>query len=201
MLRKLAVHTGQDLIGGDSMYCKVCNKYVASSNGGDKATTCVLCLGAGYKFCNLCEVVKPANEFGKDTLGRLRSTCKLCTAYKSANSKRTKYHTDNDYRIKRLSQNFNRKALIIENYTAEEWQEKEKEFSYSCAYCGSSALLTCDHIIPLSKGGRNIISNIVPACLSCNSSKNASDIIEWYTKQDFFNEARLNKVIGGGILG
>jgi len=28
-----------------------------------------------------------------------------------------------------------------------------------------------DHVIPLSKGGKHLPSNVVPACASCNSSK------------------------------
>lgn len=31
--------------------------------------------------------------------------------------------------------------------------------------------LTRDHVIPLSAGGSNDISNIVPACLRCNQTK------------------------------
>jgi hypothetical protein len=37
-----------------------------------------------------------------------------------------------------------------------------------------------DHIIPLSKGGPDIISNQVFACQSCNSSKGDKDVFYWY---------------------
>jgi len=49
-----------------------------------------------------------------------------------------------------------------------------------CVYCGSNANLSWDHLIPVSKGGPNIISNQVVACRSCNSSKGDKDIFEWY---------------------
>ena len=39
----------------------------------------------------------------------------------------------------------------------------------NCAYCGALDYnLTMDHVIPLSKGGINSVSNIVMACGSCN---------------------------------
>ncbi|MEU5149753.1 HNH endonuclease [Streptomyces yangpuensis] len=47
-----------------------------------------------------------------------------------------------------------------------------------CAYC--PALAThLDHVIPLSKGGTDTESNIVPACQHCNLSKGAKTLEEW----------------------
>ena len=42
-----------------------------------------------------------------------------------------------------------------------------------CAYCGASGPLEADHRIPLSRGGSNDITNILPACVRCNRSKHA----------------------------
>lgn len=50
----------------------------------------------------------------------------------------------------------------------------------ACIYCGCAENLSWDHLIPISKGGPNIISNQVVACKSCNSSKGNKDIFEWY---------------------
>jgi hypothetical protein len=49
-----------------------------------------------------------------------------------------------------------------------------------CIYCGSTDHLALDHIILLSKGGPDIISNQVWACRSCNSSKGDKDVFYWY---------------------
>lgn len=46
--------------------------------------------------------------------------------------------------------------------------------AYMCMYCGSQLgehQLTRDHVIPLSKGGRDRWSNVVSACRSCNTRK------------------------------
>lgn len=49
-----------------------------------------------------------------------------------------------------------------------------------CIYCGSKENLCFDHIIPKSKGGPDITSNLVLACRKCNSSKGDKDIFYWY---------------------
>lgn len=54
--------------------------------------------------------------------------------------------------------------------TSEEWAAIVGRFGGKCAYCGQPGK-TRDHVIPLSKGGRDEPSNVVPACRKCNSAK------------------------------
>ncbi|MCC5980530.1 MAG: HNH endonuclease [Oceanicaulis sp.] len=44
---------------------------------------------------------------------------------------------------------------------------------FTCQYCGSNKLdlLTFDHVVPRSKGGRTTWENIVAACAPCNLKK------------------------------
>jgi 5-methylcytosine-specific restriction endonuclease McrA len=59
-----------------------------------------------------------------------------------------------------------------------------KRDNYECVYCGCSApkLLTLDHVIPQSKGGKDSWDNLVTACRTCNSEK--SDLtLEEYGKE------------------
>ena len=43
---------------------------------------------------------------------------------------------------------------------------------YSCQYCGDKKdKLSIDHVIPRSRGGKNIWENVTSACLSCNIAK------------------------------
>ncbi len=59
------------------------------------------------------------------------------------------------------------------SHTTAEWQALVSECGGRCAYCDEGKPLARDHVIPLVRGGSNDISNIVPACKSCNSSKKA----------------------------
>ena len=56
-------------------------------------------------------------------------------------------------------------------YTAAEWQSLCDIVGHRCLWCGKTEPLTVDHIIPLSKGGRNHIENCQPLCRPCNSKK------------------------------
>lgn len=49
-----------------------------------------------------------------------------------------------------------------------------------CTYCGSKKRLEGDHIVPLSRGGSNALTNIATACRPCNLSKGSKTLEEWY---------------------
>lgn len=68
-------------------------------------------------------------------------------------------------------------ASIVNDLTAQDIADVFAEFNHACAYClRTDRKLTVDHMEPVSKGGGNTRSNIVPACLSCNSSKSDKSI-------------------------
>lgn len=78
------------------------------------------------------------------------------------------------------TQRAKRKSAETFVVTPRDWRRLCERYRQSCHYCGcADSSLTLDHVIPLSRGGRHSIGNIVPACLSCNSSKNARLIVEW----------------------
>jgi len=61
--------------------------------------------------------------------------------------------------------------------TPEQWKMVMGEFGYRCAYCSQQKPLAMDHIVPLSKGGRHDLDNVVPACQPCNSSKGTNSLL------------------------
>lgn len=51
---------------------------------------------------------------------------------------------------------------------------------YTCQYCGlRGGRLECDHVQPLSRGGRNDQDNLLTACYACNRSKGRKTVDEW----------------------
>lgn len=50
--------------------------------------------------------------------------------------------------------------------------------SVRCRYCGRPAT-SIDHVVPVSKGGKDEPDNLVPACRSCNSSKGSKALDDW----------------------
>lgn len=76
------------------------------------------------------------------------------------------------------------------------WRRDIREkWSHRCAYCGSDADITIDHIVPLSKGGLDFTNNVVACCKSCNQSKGHTPVMKWYENQEFFTEERKNAII------
>jgi 5-methylcytosine-specific restriction endonuclease McrA len=53
-----------------------------------------------------------------------------------------------------------------------------------CVYCGMrSDTLTCDHVVPVSRGGSSTLGNLVTACLACNLAKSMMTPREWRAQQ------------------
>ena len=98
-----------------------------------------------------------------------------------------KYHASYDYIIER----YDRLKSINFEATIEEYNAKEqrrlmtpelrdyimKRDNYTCQICGKympdGVGLQIDHIIPISKGGKSIKSNLQVLCSKCNGSKSS----------------------------
>jgi len=63
--------------------------------------------------------------------------------------------------------------------SAKDWRRLCERFGNRCAYCAGPGPLAQDHIIPLVRGGRHSIGNLLPACKPCNSRKGSKLLVEW----------------------
>lgn len=65
------------------------------------------------------------------------------------------------------------------------WADKRAEVfsrdNRTCQYCGETDLdfPTVDHVHPLSRGGSNLLENLVTACEACNGEKANMTMDEW----------------------
>jgi len=77
-----------------------------------------------------------------------------------------------------------RRRGAVGSHTVIEWREKVALFGGCCAYCGrDDSPLGRDHRIPLSRGGSNLIANIVPACPPCNFAKHTMTTYEFLARR------------------
>jgi 5-methylcytosine-specific restriction endonuclease McrA len=61
-----------------------------------------------------------------------------------------------------------------------------------CAYCGTpDSALQKDCVLPLSRGGRYTLANVVPACRGCNASKWHSEVTSWMRRRGLDEPAFL----------
>lgn len=84
-----------------------------------------------------------------------------------------------------------RKRNLPADLTPDQWLGILEKFNHQCCYCGQKVeSLQQDHFIPVSKGGWYTEINIVPACPTCNASKNNKDYEDWYQYQSFYDVQR-----------
>lgn len=65
-----------------------------------------------------------------------------------------------------------------------DWVRLVNRYKSCCAYCGIFVERpVIEHVIPLARGGRHAIGNVLPACSKCNASKHALFIMEWRNRR------------------
>ncbi len=69
------------------------------------------------------------------------------------------------------------------SFSRKDWLRLLHRFNGLCAYCSNKAT-TADHVVPLNKGGSNFIGNILPACISCNGSKQDKFLFMWKKERE-----------------
>lgn len=89
----------------------------------------------------------------------------------------------------------NQKIGVDANFSIKDWEFCKTFFNNKCAYCGINDIEHQDHFKALSRGGGYTKDNIIPACTSCNCSKNNKDFFEWYQTKAWYSKDREQKIL------
>lgn len=72
-----------------------------------------------------------------------------------------------------------------------QWSDLKRAWG-GCAYCGAAdTAMQRDCVLALSRGGRYTLTNVVPACRSCNASKCNDEVTGWLRRKRLDERAFL----------
>src|SRR6476659_3493960 len=82
-------------------------------------------------------------------------------------------------------------AQVDHDLTNAQWAALKDAWA-ACAYCGADdPNLQKDCMLPISRGGRYTLDNVVPACRSCNTSKCNTEVTSWLRRKRMDERAFL----------
>lgn len=142
--------------------CRACVRAILRRAPGGRQRQRLVHTGT-RRTCYLCRRLLSNRQFTRRASGSYYSACKDCNKLVFAQRRRAR-------------------LLAAEGeFTQAEWEAVLAKH-VECPGCkrpwdsipllkGRKSVVTVDHIVPLSKQGRNDIANIQPLCYSCNSRK------------------------------
>ena len=120
----------------------------------------------GLRWCRGCRDWLPATEISQ-------GACRPCLA----TEERGRYAADDNFKEYRKGQR-DRRRRAVDRMPSDGAGLILELFDGECAYCPAPAT-TWDHAIAVTRGGKTLPGNMLPACSSCNSRKRNRDIDEW----------------------
>jgi 5-methylcytosine-specific restriction endonuclease McrA len=82
-------------------------------------------------------------------------------------------------------------ASVEHDLSPSEWTALQAAWG-GCAYCGATGgPVQKDCVLPISRGGRYTLLNVVPACASCNASKCNDEVTGWLRRKRLDERAFL----------
>jgi 5-methylcytosine-specific restriction endonuclease McrA len=155
---------------------------------------------SGFKnFCKTCENArhreqyeanaeyrraKARTKYAENPIRQLEASIK----WREANPEKYaaylhSWYKENPEKIKRSRMRRNAKARGAGICLVTEKDIKQMK-KLPCFYCNAVGYIEIDHVVPIAKGGRHAIGNLVPSCLKCNRSKNNKFVMEWRIWKD-----------------
>jgi len=157
-----------------------------------------------YPYCRDCSILF-AWDWQLDNMDRkieLDRVFRKTDKYQEWGRKHANEQRENGYSSKWRKNNPDKCIEYTKLHRNHDVSLKEEEsmlkvFDYKCAYCG----MTLDEHLKINKQklhkehvddeGYNDLRNCIPACRSCNTGKHEYKIEEWFRKQKFFTEEKL----------
>ncbi len=91
-------------------------------------------------------------------------------------------------------------SRVVNDLTEIEWAAIQSAWA-GCAYCrATDGPLQRDCVLPISRGGRYTLLNVVPACRSCNTSKCNEEVTGWLRRKSYDERAFLLRHLEIGTL-
>lgn len=125
-----------------------------------------------YRDKNVAYARQYASEHA-DEIADKRREHRLLNLEEARERDRIYYEEHTDIVIARKHRLRARKAGSVGEYTANQWHKLIEYYAPDgkCLNCRKVSPLTVDHVIPLTKGGSNFISNLQCLCSACNTKK------------------------------
>ena len=107
----------------------------------------------------------------------MSTLCRLSNTYSAVVA------TNRTRRARAAKRRKRRLDRVEHDLSINQWTALKEAWS-GCAYCGESAsTLQRDCVLPVSRGGRYTLANVVPACGSCNASKCNDEVTGWLRRK------------------
>jgi len=147
-----------------------------------------------HSYCKKCcsETAKINNKLKRaERLAKNKEWKKLNP--EKVNAQNRRWRSKNPDKTKKYTQNYREKnpeVVSINNHKRRDYKINNGSFEVTksfmrklylscCIKCGSKNQIQADHIIPLSRGGRDSEGNLQPLCKKCNLDKRAMTMTEW----------------------
>ena len=86
-------------------------------------------------------------------------------------------------------------GLVSHDLSDAQWSALQEAWD-GCAYCGVTGVaVQRDCVLPISRGGRYTLDNIVPACGPCNASKCNSEVTSWMRRKKLDERKFLERLV------
>lgn len=172
-----------------------------------------------YPYCRKC-AIKKSHKRMYDNMELHLEACKkhyytspiykdnkiILSKERSENGKYREWQRNNPEKAKMYGEQHRDHDITTHQWIACKEYFKDESGEYCCAYCG---FLQKNHFAKrldkvyaqdlhrehVKHDGENDISNCIPSCQSCNSSKRQHDMETWFRKKSYFTEDRLTRIV------